>query len=347
MWFVDFPSIINKAWEAYGNPRKIKSITDISAKVSTNSVYKVQFSYRKFVIAKLSFFGKYEHFKEDHNIINNLAYSLPPPFQNTLAHSLTKNDEVFTFRYQEDEIDVWVVFYQPVKIKEKLPPRLKEKHIIKLAKTIGKFHKSCFETKGEIPKSTKTFSSDISDLYNHLDTQEGKYEFGLQIGTIKKHCEIFLKNQEEISNSNLIEIPVFVDWNIGNFSITKSGQLYSRWDYDWFRIGSRVLDFYFFSRVVSDIGDKTTFSYLMSTLQEERFILFLQEYHKVFPLSIEEIKFIKEAYRFFILNYVLKDGNRFFHQFYANKLQKEAYEIYLPSLDSKFDEDKLVKALNL
>jgi hypothetical protein len=142
-------------------------------------------------------------------------------------------------------------------------------------------------------------------------------------------------------------IPVFIDWNIGNFSVTPELELYSRWDYDWFRMSYRLLDFYFFSRVVSDAGDRTVFSYVIGPMMEDRFITFLKEYHKVNPVTADEIRFLKEAYRFFILNYVIKDGKYFFNEQYAKKLQAEAFEIYLPSVDRDFDADKIIKALGL
>ena len=41
---IDFAAIVNEAWEAYDNTRKIIRIVDISAKVSTNHVYRVTFS---------------------------------------------------------------------------------------------------------------------------------------------------------------------------------------------------------------------------------------------------------------------------------------------------------------
>jgi len=41
--------------------------------------------------------------------------------------------------------------------------------------------------------------------------------------------------------------------------------------------------------------------------------LFLKNYHEVYPLMEGEIRFLKEAYRFFILNYVIKNGRYFFH----------------------------------
>ena len=109
----------------------------------------------------------------------------------------------------------------------------------------------------------------------------------------------------------------------------------------------RMLDFYFFSRVVSDAGDKTAFSYRINTMMEDRFILFLQEYHKVNPLTINELKFLKEAYRFFILNYVVKNGSYFFSEQYSSKLVAEAFDIYLPSVDTEFDAEKLIQALKI
>ncbi|MEQ9021730.1 MAG: hypothetical protein RLN82_03110, partial [Pseudomonadales bacterium] len=147
--------------------------------------------------------------------------------------------------------------------------------------------------------------------------------------------------------SEMPSIPVFVDWNIGNFSINKDYRFFSRWDYDWFRMSTRVMDFYFFSRVCSTIGDRTIFSYLVDPLMEDRFITFLKAYHKVYPLTAQEIKILKETYRFFILNYVIKDGRYFFHELYASRLQFEAHETYFPTLDKSFNEEKLLKALDL
>ena len=142
-------------------------------------------------------------------------------------------------------------------------------------------------------------------------------------------------------------IPIFIDWNIGNFSVTDKLELYSRWDYDWFRVSYRMMDFYFFSRVVSDAGDKTVFSYLINPMMEDRFILFLEEYHKINPLTANEIRFLREVYRFFILNYVIKDGRHFFSEHYAKTLKAEAFETYLPSVDRDFDPEVIIKALKI
>ena len=347
MTFIDFTSIVKEAWQDYDNTREIARIVDISAKVSTNYVYRVTFTDGNFIIAKLSYFGKYEHFVEDHSIIDTLSNNLPAPFENFLARSLAKGKFLYVYRFQNQILDAWVVFYRPSAIKKRLPKRLDEEQIVKLGEQVALFHKACYSIRNTLPPSSKTLKTDIDHLLRILETDYGRYEHRMHIEEIKYQSDLFLENSQEIKADDFIKIPVFVDWNIGNFSVTSSTKLFSRWDYDWFRISSRMLDFYFLSRVVSDIGDRTVFSYVIGPLMEDRFLLFLKSYHKVFPLKIEEIRFLKEVYRFFILNYVIKDGRFFFHEIFATKLQKEAFDIYLPSIENQFNADAILKALNI
>lgn len=343
---IDFLNIVRHAWQDYDASREIKTIRDISAMVSTNHVYKITFKESGSIIAKLSYFGKYEHFVEDHTAINVLANNLPDPFENFLSRSLIKGNQLFVHRFTNDLIDAWVVFYRPIKIKKKLPRRLNEEQIVKLAKEFAKFHKTCYRIRNTLPVASKTLKTDIHHLLDILATDFGQYEHRLHQDTIKEQSDLLFKNLDALSFSEMPKIPVFVDWNIGNFSVTSSGRLYSRWDYDWFRMSSRMLDFYFISRVVSDVGDRTVFTYNIEILMEERFILFLKTYHEVYPFTENEIRLLKEVYRFFILNYVIKDGRYFFHEIYATKLQREAYETYFPSI-KKFDAEKLLKALRI
>lgn len=339
------PEIIEVAWQGYDASRHIKRIADISAKVSTNHVYKVTFTDRTFVIAKLSYFGQYEHFVEDHTIINVLANNLPAPYERVLARSLIKGNQLYTYRHQTSKADVWVVFYNPVKIDRRLPRRLDEAQIDSLGKHMADFHRACHQVANTLSPSSKTLFSDLEHLQEILGTDLGQYEHRGHVNDVQAQCEQFYQNCEALGVANFKTIPVFVDWNIGNFSVTKSGRIFSRWDYDWFRMCTRMMDFYFLSRVVSDIGDRTVFSYTVDQLMEDRFIRFLRAYHAEFPLSENEVRFLKEAYRFFILNYVIKDGRYFFHEVYATKLQMEAHQHYLPSLEARFDVDKLLGAL--
>jgi hypothetical protein len=345
--YINFSDIIRDAWAGYDPSRTVRSVVDISAMVSTNHVFRVKFEDGGFVIAKCSFFGKFEHFKEDHTIINILGNNLRPPFENFLAKSLMKGDEVYTFPYKQGIMDAWVVFYNPIRIDQRLPRKLEEYHIRKLGGELARFHLACKAINPLLPHYSKTLRIDLNHLLEIINTEEGQFEHRQHVDDIRRQCDIFFENCDKLGYSRFVKLPVFVDWNIGNFSVTKDIGFFSRWDYDWFRISSRMMDFYFFSRVCSTIGDRTLFSYLIDPLMEERFIWFLQEYHKVYPLTEPEIRFLKEAYRFFILNYVIKFGRYFFHQVYATRLQKEAYEAYFPSLDKHFDAEKILRALGL
>jgi len=343
---MDYSLIIKKAWKEYDPTKIIQNIEDISAMVSTNHVFRVTFEDEDIVIAKLSYFGKYEHFKEDHRIIHSLANNLLYPFENVLAKSLLKNNRVFTYRYKKGKTDAWVVFYNPVRVQERLPRRLDENQIRKLGEQIGRFHRACAKVKN-IPKSSKTLRTDINVLLKQLSRKTQKRFDENQKEVLRYHCDQFLVNRLKCKADAFEAIPVFIDWNIGNFSVTPNLKLYSRWDYDWFRVSTRMMDFYFFSRVVSDVGDRTVFSYVITPMMEDRFFIFLEEYHKVNPLTTNEVKFMKEVYRFFILNYVIKDGAYFFNEQYAEKLQKEAFDIYLPSIDRDFDVKRILEALKL
>lgn len=344
---IDFTNIIREAWYKYDSSRPIQMITDISALVSTNHVYRVKLENEDLVIAKLSYFGIYEHFKEDHSIINALANNLPAPFQNFLARSLMKSNEVYTFRLTSSQLDVWVVFYNPISIAEKPPRRFSTHQIVTIAGELANFHKACYKVKGVLPGNSKTLHIDINHLLEIVASEKGQSEHRHHIDDIRRQCDIFFEETQKLNYANFTKMPVFIDWNIGNFSVTKDFKLYSRWDYDWFRMSSRVMDFYFFSRIVSDIGDRTVFSYLIGPLMEERFLLFLKAYHAVYPLTEPEVRFMKEAYRFFILHYVINFGRYFFQENYSGKLQKEAYEIYFPALETGFNAEKILKALNL
>jgi hypothetical protein len=343
----DYNFIIQKAWEGYDPSRKIARIEDISALVSTNRVVKITFQDEDFIIAKLSSFGKYEYFKEDHRIIHSLSNNLLYPFENLLAKSLLKNNRVYTYRYKKGKLDMWVIFYNPTRVMQRLPRRLEESHIKSLGRQFGKFHLACSRIRNVLPKSSKTLRTDINTLLEQLETNEKKFGTRSQADLIKYHCEAFLKNRLKCNAGSFETVPVFIDWNIGNFSVINKHELFSRWDYDWFRMSSRMMDFYFLSRVVSNQGDKTIFSYTIDPMMEDRFLLFLSEYHKVNPFMADEIKFLREAYRFFILNYVIKDGGYFFADSYYKKLRSEALDIYLPSTDRDFDAEKIIDHLKI
>src|SRR5688500_18243562 len=169
---INYTEILQAAWKGYDSSRTIKTIEDISPMVSTNHVYKITFTDEDFIIAKLSTFGKYEHFREDHRIIHSLSNNLLYPFENLLAKPLLKNNRVYTYRYRQGKTDAWVVFYNPSRVLERLPKRLEESHIRKFGKQIGRFHKACSRLKNVLPKSSKTLRTDIQTLMKQINKNE-------------------------------------------------------------------------------------------------------------------------------------------------------------------------------
>ena len=182
---IDYSEIIRKAWDGYDPSRKIANIEDISALVSTNRVVKITFTDEDFIIAKLSSFGKYEYFKEDHRIINALSNNLLYPFENLLAKSLLKNNRVYTYRYKKGKTDMWVVFYNPTRVMQRLPKRLDDGQIKSLGYQIGKFHLACSRIRNVLPKSSKTLRTDINTLLEQIELNEKKFGSRMHADLVK------------------------------------------------------------------------------------------------------------------------------------------------------------------
>ncbi len=355
------PQIINEAWEAYGDGRSIVATDELSPHVSTNRVYRLVLSDQRRVIAKLSSYGSYVHFRQDHQLVDQwIALLRGGRFDGLLARVLRQEDRVFLHRGSIDvdapgggrsTIDAWVVFYREAPTRSLLSRVLTDLEIVALARELAELHRECDQIRTELRPTWKTLGSDVANLYDALGNAAWRAERHIHSDltrVLRSQCDTFLDEGERLGYHRMHRIPVLIDWNIGNFSVTptKSGfTLFSRWDYDWFRIEPRVLDFYFCSRVVGQVGDRTEFSYLVDPLFEQRFQLFLRTYHKIFPLTEAELLFLKESYRFFILNYVIRLGEHFFAPNIWPRLVREAIEVYLPSLETR-DFRNLLPALD-
>ncbi|MGB3798194.1 MAG: hypothetical protein WA952_00185 [Lewinella sp.] len=339
---INYQNILRYAWRAYDHTRSIRSIEDISAKVSTNHVFKLVMEDGNVLIAKVTYFGSFEGFAEDHTIINVLANNLPVRYANFLSRGLMKGNQLFFHRHIDAEQDAWIIFYRPIQIQDNPPRRLNDDQVSQLGREMAYFHRDCTLVSNTLPRSDRDMTTDVTAL---VATARTDYPDHYEL--IEEHCKRFLENTFRINVYGFQKIPVFVDWNIGNFSVDRSGRLASRWDYDWFRMSTRVADFYFLSRVVSEIGDRSAFTYEVDRLLEDRFMLFLKSYHDVFPLTRPEVLFIKEAYRFFLLNYALRMGRYFFLPSFANQLANDVLTTHLPTLDEKFSVDKILDTLRL
>lgn len=252
------------------------------------------------------------------------------------GRGLEKDGSLFTW-YDKH---MWAVFYDDVPRRDSLPRILTPDQVANLGREMAEFHLLCADIATKLPPSSKTIKIDAIRLLDALERPEADEDFGLDraaIDVLWQHTHGFLERLNTIGYDEWQRIPVLIDWNLGNFSVaTKddgSFRLFSRWDYDWFRIEPRMLDFYFLSRVSSSTGDRTQFTYGPHTLVEPRFIGFLKAYSDVFPMSVEELEFLPEVYRFFILNYVIREGARFFRPDLCAIFRRDAVSLYLPAFD--------------
>lgn len=343
-------SALQAAWTAYDDARTIVSVHDTSPRVSTNTVYRIILEDGANIYGKVSNYGSYFLFAEDHDRLFRCIQLLRgTEFENFLAPVLSRNGRPFTWY----DGSLWVAFYGEARKAHSLPPRLTGIQRTCLAQEIARFHRECDVIAPSIPSTSNSIKSDAIHLLDLLSSPFAPRNFELppeDVGVLWNHTHDFLLELERIRYDSWHRIPVLVDWNLGNFSVQFSDsvhetfRLFSRWDYDWFRLESRVLDFYFLSRVASKTGDRSQWTYSSHTLHEPQFLAFLAEYHKVFPLSEEEVRFIPEAFRFFVLNYVIREGSRFFRRDLCVKFRVDAARVYLPQMES-FDVSPLLRAV--
>ena len=235
---------------------------------------------------------------------------------------------------------MWAVFYDDVPRAESLPRVLSVDLIRNLGREIGEFHLACTDLAPSIPGGSKTVKSDAIHLLELLESPFAPKNYDLppeSIGLLWRHTHEFLERLIELGYDEWPRIPVLIDWNLGNFSVKSRPEggfrLFSRWDYDWFRIEPRMLDFYFLSRVSSSTGDRTRFTYGAHTLLEPTFLEFIDAYRQVFPMSADELRFLPEVYRFFILNYVVREGARFFRPDLCAQFRRDVVRSYLPAFE--------------
>jgi hypothetical protein len=346
---------VHAAWDAYHDQRAIVGLDEVSANVSTNRVYRVHLDDASTLVCKVSSYGSYFLFVEDHERLSRCASLLDGTrFAGMLAdvwmsppeHDGRGRKHIYTWY----DRTMWAVFYDDVPRGESLPKVLSLDLIENLGREIAEFHLACTDLGPRIPGGSKTIKSDAIHLLDLLESPFAPRNFDMppeSIAVLWKHTHRFLERLVEVGYDEWPKIPILIDWNLGNFSVDTAAdgrfRLFSRWDYDWFRIEPRLLDFYFLSRVSSSTGDRTRFTYGPHTLVEPSFIAFLDAYRSVFPMSTDEVAFLPEVYRFFILNYVVREGARFFRPDLCTQFRRDAVRTYLPALDT-LDVSPLLRA---
>ncbi len=362
----DASRAVRELWSTLHDPRTVVSSVEVSANVSTNRVFLLRLNDDTHLFAKVSNYGSAFLFREDHDRVLRLRKGLAGTrFQNFLAAPLTKTssttasgrsaaaqtgrENVHTYY----DGSVWGVIYEEVERRESLPKILNDADIECLAREVAAFHEACSDVtiRDAIPRTSTSISSDMVHLLDLVADRTASKTLRLPaeaLDIVRRHGQRFLHSLEDLGYADMPRIPVLVDWNLGNFSVDRAAdgsfQLFSRWDYDWFRTDTLLLDFYFLSRVSSQTGDRTRFSYGVHTLSEPRFIRFVAAYHEVSPLSEADIEMMVETYRFFILHYVLSVGDHFFRTDLWETFRHDAITSGLPSVDA-FDRAPLLAAI--
>ena len=343
----ELPLAIEAALQALDPHFRVQRVDNVSMMVSTNRVYRLHAESGQELFAKLSSYGSYVHFREDHQLIHQWATHLRhTPYEHFLAPIATLDGRPFTFRSGQE----WVAFYHKVPFYDFLPKCLSDGQVEALGREMALFHRESDRVASYMDGSWKSTGSDIARLYDLLGTPEFQHARGMSeqdADMVREHCDHFLERAGALGYHRMRRIPVLVDWNITNFSVGLDAdgfKFFSRWDYDWFRLEPRVMDFYFCARVVRNEGDRTVFSYTADPFFEPRFMRFLRAYHQVFPLTETDVLYIRESYRFFVLNYVLRAGEHFFRPDICARLQHEAIRDYLPSFQ-RWDFSQLLAVL--
>jgi len=329
------PDILLEGWLATRDPRRLVSVEDISVNISTNRVYRLLLDGGSSAVAKVSSYGSFVHFRQDHERIRRWSELLAGTrWSRFLARVVERGGRPCLHR----DGPSWVAFYEEVERGESLPRVVSEPEIENLAEEIAHFHRACLRVSRHIDPTWKTPGSDLALLRDQLEQRawceaRGIGPAGAEF--LREHCDAFLLNADALGFHRMRQLPVLVDWNLGNFGVRRGRagfRLFHRWDYDWFRIAPRTLDFYFLSRVASAVGDRTQFTYGPGPLFEPRFARFLRAYHALLPLQPEDLLFVREAYRFFLLNYVIRQGENFFQAELCERLRREVIEVHLPEL---------------
>lgn len=346
---VDVVDVVHRAWSAYRDPRSIGTVEETSAHVSTNRVFRLTLDDESTVVAKVSSYGSYFLFAEDHDRLHRTRQLLSGSrWEGFLAEVMSVNGRAFTWY----DGQCWVAFYSDVQSGTQLPRIVSDDDVEQLGREIAQFHRACSDLAPQLPATSNSVKGDAIHLLDMLDSDDASTHFEMtteEIRVLRESTHEFLLHLEAVHFDEWRKIPILVDWNLGNFSVVRDGRAFrlnTRWDYDWFRIDTRMLDFYFLSRVSSATGDRTIFTYSPHTLLEDRFVRFLRAYHEVFPLTALEVQFLPYAYQFFVLNYVVREGAKFFQAPLSEQFRRDAVHRYLPAVCA-IDTTPLLQALSL
>ncbi|NBV82080.1 MAG: hypothetical protein EBR63_02195, partial [Actinobacteria bacterium] len=223
----DAERVVRDAWRDYavasGDQRTVAATHEVSAHVSTNRVFQVRFNDDSTLVAKVSSYGSYFLFAEDHDRLHRCAkfLSTNPETQRWapfLANVLEKNGRPYTW-YNGS---IWAVFYQDVPRAESLPKVLSDAQVENLGREMAEFHAACQPMAKALPPTSNSVKGDLIHLLDLLESPFATRNFDLlpeDVGVLHRDTHRLLLQFEELHYDEWNRIPVLIDWNLGNFSV--------------------------------------------------------------------------------------------------------------------------------
>ncbi|MEZ5216907.1 MAG: hypothetical protein R2715_10070 [Ilumatobacteraceae bacterium] len=189
---------LHRAWSEYGDPAQVLEVLEVSANVSTNRVYRLALSDGRHVIAKVSSYGSYFLFAEDHDRLHRVHELLRGTrFGGFLAAVLDRDGRAYTWY----DGTLWAAFYEEIERRDALPRILDDDQIDTFGREIAEFHLACATAATHIPPTSNTVKGDAITLLDQLSSPFAPRNFDLPpeyVGVLWRHTHEFLLELERI-----------------------------------------------------------------------------------------------------------------------------------------------------
>jgi hypothetical protein len=153
------------AFERSGYGGEIVNVTELSPMVSTNHVYRLSLADGHHLVAKVSSYGSYWLFKEDHDRLHRCREQLHDTrYANLLADTVTVDGRVFVHR----DGALWAALYEEVPKRHSLPRIVSSDDVQNLAEEMARFHQACREVARLVPPTSTSIKSDAIHLLDLL-----------------------------------------------------------------------------------------------------------------------------------------------------------------------------------
>ena len=140
-----------------------------------------------------------------------------------LATILSKDGRVYTWY----DSTCWAVFYVDVERGEQLPKIVTDEDVRNLASEIAEFHDACTVIAPQLAPTSNSIKGDAIHFLDQLEQPKSSEVLGLSqadISTVRRSTHQFLVELENITFDNWPKIPILLDWNLGNFSVSETPQ---------------------------------------------------------------------------------------------------------------------------